>query len=83
VLFDAFPGYLSGYRILVNAQSERRRPAVTLGLPADISVWDLMDEWERRMDTVTPLPVSMVPDDPHRNGASLLRIKIDDGRDGA
>src|SRR5579875_1901670 len=66
VLFDAFPGYPPGYRILVNAQSERRRLAVTLGLPAEISVWDLMDEWERRMDTVTPLPVSMVPDDPAR-----------------
>src|SRR6266567_1707375 len=52
--------------VLVNAQSERRRLAVTLGLPADISVWDLMDEWERRMDTVSPLPVSMVPDDPAR-----------------
>ena len=46
--------------------------AVTLGLPADISVWDLMDEWERRMDAVTPLPVSMVPDDPHGNGAFPL-----------
>ncbi len=66
VLFDEFAGYPRGYRILVNAQSERRRLAVTLGLPADISVWDLMDEWERRMDTVTPLPVSMVPDDPAR-----------------
>jgi UbiD family decarboxylase len=64
VLFRAFAGYPPGYRILVNAQSERRRLAVTLGLPADISVWDLMDEWERRMDTVTPLPVAMVPGDP-------------------
>ncbi|MGH9060503.1 MAG: UbiD family decarboxylase domain-containing protein, partial [Acidimicrobiales bacterium] len=64
VLFDAFPGYERGWRILVNAQGERRRLAVTLGLPVDISVWDLMDEWERRMDTVTPLPVEIVDDDP-------------------
>ncbi|MGH9108501.1 MAG: UbiD family decarboxylase [Acidimicrobiales bacterium] len=64
VLLDAFPGFERGWRILVNAQGERRRLAVTLGLPADISVGNLMDEWERRMDEVTPLPVAMVDDDP-------------------
>lgn len=86
VLLGAFDGYERGYRILVNAQSERRRLAVTLGLPADIGVWDLMDEWERRMDTVVPLPVSMVADDPAsapvtevtQSGASvnLLRFPV-------
>ncbi|HUZ22001.1 MAG TPA: UbiD family decarboxylase [Acidimicrobiales bacterium] len=64
VLFDAIPGYPRGFRILVNAQSERRRLAITLGLPVDISVWDLMDEWERRMDTVKPLPIEIVDDGP-------------------
>jgi UbiD family decarboxylase len=78
VLFRAFPGYPPGYRILVNAQSERRRLAVTLGLPTDISVWDLMDEWERRMDTVTPLPVAMVPDDP---GHAPVTENVQSGRD--
>ncbi len=64
VLFDAIPGHPRGYRILVNAQSEGRRLAITLGLPVDISVWDLMDEWERRMDTAKPLPVEYVSSGP-------------------
>src|SRR5712692_7889982 len=55
VLFDAIPGYPRGYRILVNAQGERRRLAVSLGLPVDIGVWELMEEWERRMDGTQPL----------------------------
>src|SRR5919202_6035362 len=64
VLFDKIPGYQSGYRILVNAQGERRRLAVSLGLPADIGVFPLMDEWERRMDTVQPLPPEFVDSGP-------------------
>ena len=64
VLFDKIPGYPPGYRILVNAQSERRRLAVSLGLPADIGVFELMDEWERRMDAVTPIPPTFVESGP-------------------
>src|SRR6266516_2617527 len=64
VLFDKIPGYPDGYRILTNAQGERARLAVSLGLPADISAFDLMDEWERRMDTVKPVPPAIVTDGP-------------------
>lgn len=64
VLLDRIPGYPAGYRILVNALSERRRLAVTLGLPVDIGTWELMDEWERRMDNVKPLPIEYVPTGP-------------------
>lgn len=64
VLFDAIGGFERGWRILLNAQGEQRRLAVTLGLPPDISTQDLMDTWEKRMDTVTPLPVRIVGDDP-------------------
>jgi UbiD family decarboxylase len=64
VLFNKIPGYPAGYRILVNAQGERPRLAVSLGLPADIAVFDLMDEWERRMDTVEPIPPRMVDSGP-------------------
>src|SRR5689334_14599601 len=39
VLFDHIPGYPAGYRILTNAQGERPRLAVSLGLPADISAF--------------------------------------------
>lgn len=60
VLFDAIPGSTPGYRVLVNAQSEPRRIAVSLGLPADIGTWELMDEWERLIDETKPLPAAMV-----------------------
>lgn len=80
VLFDRFAGFPDGYRILVNAQSERSRLAVTLGLPSDISVWDLMDEWERRMDTVAPMPVRYVDDDPRTAPVTEEVLEGDDVR---
>jgi 4-hydroxy-3-polyprenylbenzoate decarboxylase len=64
VLFDHIPGYPGGYRILVNAQSERSRLAITLGLPLEIGTWELMDEWERRMDESEPVPPTQVADGP-------------------
>jgi UbiD family decarboxylase len=64
VLFDKIPGYPDGYRLLVNAQGERSRLAITLGLPVNISVMDLMDEWERRMDAVVPVPPRIVDSGP-------------------
>src|SRR5229473_2276790 len=64
VLFDHIPGYPDGYRVLTNAQGERPRLAVSLGLPVGISAFDLMDEWERRMDTVKPIPPEIVDTGP-------------------
>jgi UbiD family decarboxylase len=64
VLFDKIPGYPGGYRILVNAQGERPRLAVSLGLPSTISAFELMDEWERRMDTTQPLMPTIVANGP-------------------
>ena len=64
VLFDRIPGYPPGYRVLVNAQGERRRLAVSLGLPVDIGTWELMDEWERRMDQTRPQPLQLVESGP-------------------
>jgi 4-hydroxy-3-polyprenylbenzoate decarboxylase len=64
VLFDEVPGYPKGYRILVNAQSERPRLAVTLGLPTDIGPFELMDEWTARMDNLKPQPIEWVEKGP-------------------
>jgi UbiD family decarboxylase len=64
VLFDSILGYPRGYRVLVNAQGERPRLAVTLGLPTTISAFDLMEEWEHFMDTVQPLAPVFVDDGP-------------------
>ncbi len=64
VLFDKVPGYQPGYRLLVNAQGERPRLAMSLGMPSTIGVVDLMDEWERRMDAVKPVKPTMVATGP-------------------
>src|SRR5438270_10831470 len=60
VLFDKIPGYPEGYRVVTNAQGERPRLAVSLGLSVDISAMDLMDAWERLMYIVKPLSPSTV-----------------------
>src|SRR5438309_8280322 len=62
VLFDQIPGYPEGYRVLTNAQGERPRLAVSLGLPTGISAFDLMEEWERLMDTTKPVLPAIVAD---------------------
>jgi 4-hydroxy-3-polyprenylbenzoate decarboxylase len=64
VLFDRIPGYPQGHRILVNAQSERSRLAISLGLPCEIGTMELMDEWERRMDGVKPIGHEFVSEGP-------------------
>ncbi len=64
VLVDKVPGYAAGYRVLLNAQGERSRVAVSLGLPSTIGAFELMDEWERRMDTVQPIAPTIVEDGP-------------------
>ncbi len=60
VLAGAFPGYPEGYRILLNANGNRRRLALTLGLPLDIGKLALMEAWERRIAGLKPLPVNYV-----------------------
>jgi len=64
VLFDAIPGFPRGYRILVNAQGERSRLAISLGLPTDIGTWELMDAWEHLMDGTKPVAHVYVEDGP-------------------
>jgi UbiD family decarboxylase len=64
VLFDRIPGFEPGWRVLVNAQSERRRLAVSLGLPVEIGAWELMERWERMMDETRPVPPALVESGP-------------------
>src|SRR5215472_7572646 len=49
---------------MVDAMGERRGLAVSLGLPVEIGTWELMEEWERRMDQTRPVPLQMVEDGP-------------------
>lgn len=60
VLFDKIPGFPPGFRVLVNALGARPRLALSLGLRPDIGVWELVDEWERQLNSVVPLPVREV-----------------------
>ncbi len=64
VLCDEFAGYPKGYRILLNANGNRRRLALTLGLPLDIGKMELMTAWEKRIGELKPLPVNYVEDGP-------------------
>ncbi len=56
VLFDNIPGYPSGFRVLVNGMGARQNLALTLGLPANIGPFELMDEWENRLTNMQLMP---------------------------
>jgi UbiD family decarboxylase len=64
VLADEFAGFPKGYRILLNANGNRRRLALTLGLPLEIGKLALMEAWEERIAKLKPLPVEYVSDGP-------------------
>lgn len=64
VLFDNIDGYPRGYRILVNANGARRRLALTLGLPVDISGPDLMKRFTDMVENNKPLPMEWVDKGP-------------------
>ncbi len=64
-LFDAIPGYPRGYRVLTNANGNRARMAVTLGLdPAEATHDNLMAWWRHTMRHFQALPPVEVPDGP-------------------
>ncbi len=64
VLVDEVRGYPKGFRILLNANGNRKRLALTLGLPLDIGKLELMDTWEQKIADLKPLPVNTVSDGP-------------------
>src|SRR5512141_1705278 len=59
-LFHDTEGSPRGYRILVNAHGARRRLALTLGLPVDISGPDLMQRFTEMVEHNKPLPMEWV-----------------------
>lgn len=64
VLFDDIPGYPHGQRILVNANANRKRLALTLGLPLDIERRPLMDQFLRMTEEGRAIPPKVVKDGP-------------------
>ncbi len=64
VLFDSVPGYPKGYRILVNSLGSIRRIALSLGLPLEIPLVELMVRWREKLKSLKPVPVRTVTDGP-------------------
>lgn len=65
VLFDNFPGYASGMRIVSGIHNSTRRLAYTLGLPSTDSQMDLVKSYRERMKSefkfMPPVEVSAGP----------------------
>lgn len=64
VLVDEVKGYPKGFRVLLNANGNRKRLALTLGLPLDIGKLELMNTWERMIADLKPAPVTYVTQAP-------------------
>lgn len=64
VLVDEVKGYPKGFRVLLNANGNRKRLALTLGLPLDIGKLELMNTWERMIADLKPAPVNYVTQAP-------------------
>lgn len=64
LLFDHIPGYPEGYRILANALGGPRRLALTLGLPTDREIKELLALWQEKKRALRPVPPRVVRDGP-------------------
>ncbi len=64
VLVDEIRSYPKGFRILLNANGNRKRLALTLGLSLDIGKMELMETWERMIANLKPLPINYVKEGP-------------------
>ncbi|MBM2832163.1 MAG: UbiD family decarboxylase, partial [Dehalococcoidia bacterium] len=68
LLFDSIKGHAKGWRVLTCSTSTRRRTAITLGLPADLSENELLEavrqrlpEWQAHLDEFAPKVVKTGP----------------------
>src|SRR5579875_1344334 len=64
VLFDHIPGYPPGYRVLVNANGNKTRLAVTLGFDPALSAEELKAWFIDKMENMRPQPVRWVTEGP-------------------
>jgi len=64
VLFDNIPGYPAGRRVLVNANGDKARLAVTLGFDPHMTADDLKAWFIDKMENMTPQPVRYVDSGP-------------------
>lgn len=72
VVFDNIPGYPAGYRVAVNLLESRRRMALALGLPDNLSPVQLTRAWRERIRSgIELIPPQLVPDGPVRQNILL------------
>jgi 4-hydroxy-3-polyprenylbenzoate decarboxylase len=64
LLFDEIPGYPPGYRVAANTLGGPRRLALTLGLPPNRDLRELLVLWQEKSRTLQPVPATVVRDGP-------------------
>ena len=60
VLFDHIVGSPPGYRVLVNALGAQKRMALTLGLPGEVGIRELLSQWREKSSALKPIPPKFV-----------------------
>ncbi len=73
ILFDAIPGYPSGFRVLSGATNSMRRLAITMGFPVPGHPLDVVRSYRDRMKTHQPIPPRIV-----KSGPVLENVLRDD-----
>ena len=64
ILFDRIKDYPPGYRVLVNTLGSEKRVALTLGLPTDLDIRELLLKWREKSRELKPMPPKYVEDGP-------------------
>ncbi len=60
ILFDHIVGSPPGYRVLVNALGAQKRMALTLGLPLEVGIRELLSQWREKSSALKPIPPKYV-----------------------
>jgi 4-hydroxy-3-polyprenylbenzoate decarboxylase len=64
ILFDRIADFPPGYRVLVNSLGSAKRMALTLGLPLDVGIRELLSGWREKLRDLKPIPAKYVEDGP-------------------
>ncbi len=64
LIFDSIKGYPQGYRIVAKPYSTPLRSAIGLGLPEDVSPFEMFKAWRERMRNFTPVSPVELPTGP-------------------
>jgi 4-hydroxy-3-polyprenylbenzoate decarboxylase len=61
LLFDRINGFPPGYRIAAKAYATPRRTAIALGLPTEVSPFEMFKVWRNRVRDYQPIKPQVVP----------------------